>query len=228
MNERPLQCRDWEVRAILEGRKTQTRMAVKGRALSWLDPDMFTPAFVALPENGLCPHGIPGDRLWIRETFSVAPTPGCSIGEAIMGKKLTVTYRSGGERHVEGGSFTAPGMHVDFAAADYDQARYGVWRPSIVMPRWASRITLAITEVRLQRVQEISEKDAKAEGVEALTWSDGSQNGYKDYMWHVSSYESAKESFSSLWDSLNAERGFPWASNPWVWAVMFRRVEDNP
>jgi len=97
-----------------------------------------------------------------------------------------------------------------------------VWRPSIFMPRWASRITLNITEVRAERLQDISEEDAIAEGV----------TGPHD-VWYPAfrvpgdskpRYSSAKSAFTDLWDSINAKRGFGWDTNPWVWAISFERV----
>lgn len=83
----------------------------------------------------------------------------------------------------------------------------GAWKPSIFMPRWASRITLEITDVRLERLQEISELDARSEGV----------NPY--------SCETALEQFPKLWDSINAKRGYRWETNPWCWCISFNRVK---
>jgi hypothetical protein len=91
------------------------------------------------------------------------------------------------------------------------------WRPSIFMPRWASRITLEIVSVKVERVQEISKEDAIAEGVEAVM-VDGHKYGLQtgnDYKW----------AFNQLWDSINAKRGYGWDVNPWVWAVTFKRVK---
>jgi hypothetical protein len=98
------------------------------------------------------------------------------------------------------------------------------WRPSIHMPRWASRITLEITGVKVERVQDISEKDAKAEGVPL---SNGSVTGQRYYeAWSKAgkcvSNLSAKVVFPTLWDSINAKRGYGFDVNPWVWAIEFR------
>lgn len=100
-------------------------------------------------------------------------------------------------------------------------------RPSIYMPRWASRITLEITDVRVQQLQEISETDARAEGFEAemvhgdtcdsQSFCDGHTCGAVDC--------SARNNFEITWDSLNSKRGYSWESNPWVWAITFKRVE---
>jgi hypothetical protein len=100
----------------------------------------------------------------------------------------------------------------------------GKWKPSIFMPRWASRLTLEVTEVRVERLQEISEEDAKAEG--ALFHDGGGigHSGWRHDPNHGFVYPSARSSFAGLWDSINADRA-PWASNPWVWVVGFRRVQ---
>ena len=92
------------------------------------------------------------------------------------------------------------------------------------MPRWASRITLEVTDVRVQRIQDISEADAKAEGVEP---DSRYIDHYKSYLDSKSHYPSARGSFISLWNSINAAKGFGWAENPWVWAISFKRFSAN-
>ena len=148
--ERPIIFSGPMIRAILEGRKTQTRRIVKPNCLSKLSP-----------------YGRTGDRLWVRETWGHNPEgPG-------------YVYRSDG---------------------DFDMKFHGDrWRPSIHMPRWASRITLEVTGVRVERLQDINEEDALAEGVE--------------------------HAFRSLWESINGPGS--WDANPWVWVVEFRRVSDG-
>jgi hypothetical protein len=97
------------------------------------------------------------------------------------------------------------------------------WRPSIFMPRWASRITLEVTGVKVERVQDISEDDAKAEGAirmlnqfDGVYWTHGAdKNAYRD----------VRLSFFTLWDSINAKRGFGWDVNPWVWVISFRVIK---
>jgi len=89
------------------------------------------------------------------------------------------------------------------------------WYPSIFMPRWASRINLEVTQVRVQRVQEITEKDAEAEGVEGF-FDDWAGAGNLVY----------KKPFIKLWDSINTKRGYSWESNPWVWAISFKVVKN--
>jgi hypothetical protein len=124
-----------------------------------------------------CPYGRPGDRLWVRETWS----------QLYPYESRRVAYRADRETVV------APGV-------------LPWWRPSIHMPRWASRLTLEITKVRVERLKEITVKDIAAEGI---------QEGVGVF---------AYEDFRKLWDSLNAKRGFGWDANPWVWVVEFRLV----
>lgn len=177
------------VRAILEGRKTQTRRVVKqGRNQSWLTSEMLAMAPSVLVEGKWAqfthPGGGPltcvwipypiGTRLWVRETFATR-------------RDLShVEYRADRQEPVG-----LPFEHI------YDERTK--WRPSIFMPRRLSRINLLVTRVRCQRLQEITEEDAIAEGVDAST-------------------------FPALWGVINEKRGFPWASNPWVWVYTFERI----
>ena len=160
------------------------------------------------PESNRCtvdfkaPNYAPGDRLWVREAISYDRLDVDRDGI------LPPWYWADG--NPDAGDWTRP-------------------KPSIHMPRWASRLTLHVTDVRVQRLQEISEADARAEGIEpreirpvhdsdqpAETWWFGTENGRA----------SAKSAFRDLWDSLNAERA-PWVSNPWVVAVTFRPELGN-
>lgn len=194
MVERPILFNSAMVRAILGGTKTQTRRVVKGAALEWLEPWMFAPEFVAASENAMCPFGHSGDRLWVRETWACLD------------------------------SHTRPGSRLAYRANTPDGERVRVdapWRPSIYMPRWASRITLEITGVRVERLQAISEADAQAEGC--------TQN-HNGYFWGGPHAEygrkqmpTAKAAFADLWDSINGPGS--WDANPWVWCVEFRRLE---
>jgi len=136
--ERPILFQGDMVRAILSGSKTQTRRIVKGMALDWLQPGVFTPEFVAAPENDMCPHGKKGDRLWVREAFS-----GCheydveKFPPSAWFRLDPLWYWADG--NPTSGDWTRP-------------------KPSIHMPRWASRITLEITEVRVERLQDIRDE----------------------------------------------------------------------
>jgi hypothetical protein len=188
MRELPILFSGAMVRALLDGSKTQTRRVVKGFALDLLQPDNFTPEFVALPENGNSPYGFVGDHLYVRETWAqpAALDPGPTV------------YRSDYPACVPAGFENIP------------PADEVTWKPSIHMPRSLSRITLEVTGVRVERLQDIGEADAWAEGCpEDATW--------------------ALDWYRSLWDNLNAARGYGWDVNPWVWVVEFARAtSDNP
>jgi hypothetical protein len=203
MRERPILFSDPMVRAILEGRKTQTRRVVKGMALEWLAPDVFTPDVVADPANHLCPYGAPGDLLWVRETWNEFWAEELTEGRysqtgqagspARLPERMRVAYRADG----------------DLAHAEHGRAR---WRPSIHMPRWASRLTLRVTSVRVERLRAITEEDARAEGAAA---DDISRVGVPCH--------SARQNFERLWDSLAAE-GSQRSDDQWVWCVGFERT----
>jgi hypothetical protein len=208
------------VRAILAGTKTQTRRLVKARALEWLGPDMFTPEYVADPANGLCPYGVPGDRLWVRETWMyVGPGSGSEIGMLFEGAQP--------ENHKAENCWYRGDQSWDHG----DPASLR-WTPSIHMPRWASRLTLEVTDLRVQRLQDISEEDAEAEGADYRCDRCGDSGSIRTYgeggvligeecpdcVDH-----SPRGDFRELWNSINAKRA-PWDSNPWVWAITFRQV----
>ncbi|WP_439864885.1 hypothetical protein [Pseudomonas antarctica] len=167
IKERPILFSAPMVRAILEGRKTVTRRAVKGAGLSFLSD--FTPEYVAQPENHFCPHGNPGDRLWVRETWGVISHDFDEHGNMIDWKpdrpaspiremRFGQGYYSG---HV---IYRADGEAVWAGDDDGGGDDRSAWKPSIHMPRAACRILLEITEVRVERLQDIGEEQARAEG----------------------------------------------------------------
>jgi hypothetical protein len=184
------------VEAILAGRKRQTRRVMKPQPANvWTEArmDRGVACFGAPWVKGIhvvrCPYGQPGDRLWVRETWRPVPA---------------TAYRAS-----EGVAQTINPTDPDEAAvyrAGWDRSGDHYWRPSIHMPRWASRLTLEITDVRVEPLQDISRADALAEGI------------------HPSDQPHVPERamFQALWDSINAGRGFAWADNPWVWVVGFR------
>lgn len=216
MTERPILFSAPMVRAILEGRKTQTRRIVRlkpgqqvderddGSSWPWTDYD-GADMWHWLP----CPYGQPGDRLWVRETWAVP--------HALDGRK---------PRYV-------PADARFHYRADEDAGGLR-WRPSIHMPRWASRITLEITEVRVERLQEIGEADAIAEGLKRITKDGGAtiKHGIPDrdglpgtddtgWPWRDWSAD-PRVAFRRLWESIHGPDS--WAANPWVWVVGFSRV----
>lgn len=178
MKERPTLFSGPMVRAILEGRKTQTRRAVKfqwcGSGEALMHQATFDPAYK-------CPYGQPGDRLWVRETFR---------SKQQCGETIDWTYRADCPALTE---YLFP------------------WKPSIYMPRRASRITLEIMSVRGERLQDISEEDAKAEGCEWSQWS------------FPNSTRPGKSAYRALWESINGPGS--WDQNPWVWVIEFKEVK---
>jgi hypothetical protein len=165
--ERPIIFSGPMVRALLEGRKTQTRRVVKGMALDWLDDAGFTPEFVANPANRLCPYGVPGDRLWVRETWATwmhAPCLPGGMGGALSRDPDDWLYKATEPEWAAMLADRATLRAYNVSREDGSTGNYVV-RPSIHMPRWASRLTLEITEVRVERLQDISEADAIAEGL---------------------------------------------------------------
>lgn len=182
MKEHPILFSGEMVRAILDGRKTQTRRVIK--APKWSTHER------AGVDYG-CPCGTAGDMLWGRENFSPC---GCSACEAAWPNKTkhNVIYQ-------------ATNQMADL-----------LFRPSIYMPRWASRITLEITDIRVERVQDITEQDARAEGVGVLIPTEAS--------WWIPDRPYASM-FRNLWESINLKRGYGWDSNPWVWVIKFARCK---
>ena len=196
--ERPILFSGPLVRAILEGRKTQTRRVCKPSWLRYLDPSEPEDHAAALAQ---CPYGQPGDRLWVRETFAqMWNDEPCGCG---------VTFCPGHE-HVEYRADTGNPLPGEWPAELRGEPGSPRWRPSVHMPRWASRINLLVTHVRLERLQEIGEADILAEGVD------------------VTGHATPHEVWVDLWDSINGKRdggAYVWARNPWVWVVEFRRLE---
>lgn len=224
--ERPILFSGEMVRAILAGRKTQTRRVVKPQPaevhhcqdrdsypfeMTYEEQDGKTVAVVKYTmgeiEAHFCPYGQPGDRLWVREKHSKLLSAGA--------EQYTVFPEDvgGGQKWSNGDFYPAPAKGYFPGAFDHIK-----WRPSIFMPRWASRITLEITGVRVERVQDISEEDAKAEGCEIYCAYFG-----KCYSGRCASHHYRK-GYRVLWDSINAKRGFPWSKNPWVWLIEFKKL----
>lgn len=220
MTERPILMSAPMVRALLDGRKTQTRRVVKPRHDWHVDevPDergvfrpwpVFESYVYAEPETieVPCPYGEPGDRLWVRETW--APNE-MAVGESTL--------------------YAADGR------PPYGNLSVSRWRPSIHMPRGLSRLTLEVTGVRVERLQDISEEDAKAEGITERVVAEGHNfyprrfgapgvpcvNSFGEKSEGEHFHHKAVDAFRSLWESINGPES--WAANPWVWAITFKRV----
>lgn len=217
------------VRAILDGTKSQTRRVCKNRVYGngfmvggrelLCHNDYLPPSALLMDYRSgghdfttsnmegwgeACPYGQPGDRLWVRETW----------------------------RHLEGGAvYDAAGGVMDSFEPETmyraDRPHYrGPWKPAIHMPRWASRITLEITGVRVERLQDISPADCEEEGVQQLPLQEDAPNP-----WYTADIDagsvlhsrSAIGAYHKLWEAIN--RPGSWDANPWVWVVEFKRLE---
>lgn len=216
MTERPILFNGAMVRALLDGRKTQTRRIVKPQfPIDAVPTEMCAVTSEGWQTSGhsgfwcddcdpndearvRCEFGVPGDRLWVRETF-------CRIDGQ-----------------------TQPSIETDYRATYTHGARLGdslgikkKWTPSIFMPRHASRITLEITNVRVERLQAINEIDAINEGIEKTESGYWSLYGQAE----VDGTYSARTSFRALWESINSPDA--WNDNPWVWVVEFKRLSKE-
>jgi len=214
--ERPILFSAPMVCAILDGRKTQTRRLVR-------NPARLDGLMLAGEEPEWSPYGRLGDRLWVRETWRYADwtDDGMPYIEyaADNARRLVEDVPEDWADRVEAvwARLSEPENYgIDGKAADRK------WRPSIFLPRWASRLTLEVTEVRVQQLQEISEEDAIAEGV-TTRCEERSNDYHGDQTDHLTHATGAchVEAFAHLWDDINGKRA-PWSSNPWVWAITFR------
>jgi len=215
MQERPILFSSEMVRAILDGRKTQTRRIVKPQPTEHhqfksvmygheklggkFSESVFPKCFVKLVE---CPYGVPGDRLYVKEAWQT--------GEKLDDMNATEMESAAQEAGYENGPYgplwyPADGSYRQWGERDaIDFGNPGRKRSSRFMPKWASRITLEITEVRVERLQEIGQGSACAEGCPTLN---------EPIEW-----------FSVLWDSINGNI-YPWDSNCWVWVISFKRIK---
>ena len=219
IKERPILFSGAMVRAILSGQKTVTRRPVKRLALKWLD-DGFEPSFVADPDNAMCPYGQPGERLWVRESWWQAGGWQSTYPEDDEGSwfgSKRVVYSADGSTPNEPNHYYPDGLRNGaYSAAD----PHRIWRhrPSIHMPRWASRILLEITAVRVERLQDISGDQAQAEGVDAAMCRQFLETSPSRF----ECKEAVIHGFAGLWASINGAES--WHANPWVWVVEFKRV----
>lgn len=205
IKERPILFSTPMIHAILSGAKTQTRRVVK------FLPEFGDAEYVRIKHDerkskfdsvvsidhedafAACPYGRIGDRLWVRESFA-----------------LSVKDPEGGEydedpENWDVGAYKADGDDGNWTDGDGKKIS-APWKPSIFMPRAASRITLEITNVHVERLQEISIKDIDREGIDDCL-----------------SAVTARTRFEELWDSINGKK-YPWSSNPWLWVVEFKKI----
>jgi hypothetical protein len=200
MKEHPIIFNTDNVKAILEGRQTQTRRVIRGLGslpnrwrlyvdgngwLSGIKPDDFNGWFFAHNDKGKkikCPYGLVGDRLWVRETINLG----------YDNQDLPI-YKAG----------LSNGEIIELEKSEH----WTGWKPSIHMLRWASRITLEITGVRVERLQDITPEDIIAEGCSKT-------KPFHSLLWN----------FIVLWNPINDKRGYGWDTNPWVWVIRFKNL----
>jgi len=196
MKERPILFSGDMVRALLEGRKTMTRRVCK---LTLFDMELWIANRYSNNPNvkAACPYGQPGDQLWVRETWANLSKP-----------EYPPEY-----------IYRADPVEINEYEADG-----GKWRPSIFMTRKASRIDLETTAVRVERVHDISEEDAKAEGVCSGFECDDIA-AFMDKRFDPERESTFRLGFKHLWNFINAKRGYGWEVNPWVWVIEFKRIK---
>lgn len=223
------------VRAILDGRKTQTRRIVKVNCMDICEKDdgSLWPWREDEENHGdywyPCPFGEVGDRIWVRETWALLGNEdGCCIdwnGKLCKGdeREAARIYRASCEqKQGDYGLWSIPD-DADWKTYTENEKFEGAWRPSIHMPRWASRITLEITGVRVERLNDVSDTDAVAEGL--LPAGDMLPDYPGTFLTPKGDFATAKVAFQRLWESIYGEES--WQSNPWVWVVEFKRVEGD-
>ena len=201
MKEHPIIFNESMVRAVLDGRKTQTRRVIAtppyevwdhGGSIRVTRPRKFSDEYCRLHPAD-CPYGESGDVLWVRETWS--------------------DYND-----------------LLFYKASYQGNSIKKWKPSIHMPRSAARIFLEVKRIRVGQLQDISEKDAESEGVIFEGYSSVFGESINSEFWSTGIQDlpfsrTPKKSFENLWNHINAKNGYPWDSNPWVWVIDFEKVQ---
>lgn len=223
MKERPILFSSKMVSAIIRGKKSQTRRVV-ATDLRPQSKDTYMRGFPENPQNVRmcgpyakcdapsgshsasyrvpCPYGLPGDRLWVREAFRVSRD----------GKGFALWYKADGAEARYWANYDK-GKVADIDAFALKHANSGKTISSIHMPRWASRLTLDICTVRVERLQDITPQDARAEGFPFHPLDASPLAAMDPVDW-----------YSALWDSINADRGYSWESNPFVWAITFKPI----
>lgn len=228
MKERPILFNTQMILAILDGRKTQTRRIAKVTSHRCKD-GFITPLSGFVPRSikdhiSYCPYGKPGDKLWVRETWQ----------GPLFYDEIPENWNSDKYKTPEYCYYKASGDSCDFTDADDNFVER--WRPSIHMPRWASRILLGITDVRLELLNDISNADAISEGLKAITkdartikhgipdrdgYPGNDNNGWEWCDWDASPVLAYKK----LWESI--EGAGSWDLNPFVWVLEFNVISQN-
>lgn len=242
MADRPILFSGTMVRALLAGRKTQTRRVLKNlqppadadKVFAWFPPIGATGNWA---EGGLwadqhllgelgyeggfkrfvgsLPYE-PGDRLWVREAHYLTDDGDFERAVCAIDKDAVAAHLA----HIDS---------LEHSHSAVDWKRHKRFRPPMFMPRWASRMTLLVTDVRVQRVQEISTNDVLDEGVEpdSRLLSDAMDATRSELLQRIAYHDAHVLAFRQLWDGLNEKRGFGWSGNPWVVALTFAVVREN-
>jgi len=214
--EHPILFSNETVRAILDGRKTQTRRPLKPQPETYMGetglqfemPGWHGSLGVEKFAAHSSPFGVPGDTLWVRECWAVYVDEVDPTGKTLL-------YRADMSAFWDMRPYSHRKLEAEFnPLTDAIPPYRPKWTPSIHMPRWASRIDLEVTAVRAERIQDISEADARAEGVDAIPSAPAA-------LTH-------RTSFARLWDAIYAKRGFDWDSNPWVWVGCWPEFSQCP
>lgn len=231
MKLRHLDCRDWEVRAILDGRKTQTRRILTvpwkgrvrtlpyepwyldedGRLMVDCDEDGYREASECLP----CPYGVPGDELWVRET-----------GWLYRSSELTMfAYGDGSTRCLLDGGRTHDEPPKVVNGKPWRASDCHIWKkkPSILMPKWASRLTLVVRSVRVERLSAVTDADARAEGARELPLQEGEPGAW----WQLGDGPHARTPRLAYIAAFRAMHKLAAAADPWLWVVTFDRKEPT-
>jgi hypothetical protein len=205
MKSKPILFSTPMVQAILEGRKTQTRRIVKKQFLNGDEPKFSTRNSES---TGVCPFGKIGDVLWVKETSCFVLLEHAHILLEGARDKNQMMFKAS--------------VHEDWMKFAKEKFNYK-WKPSLFMSKDEARIWLKITNIRVQRLQDIDSGDAISEGIE-FWWSDlFAEYRYKDYANVKDDWRSAVSSFKSLWSSINGINS--WDDDPWVWVIEFERIE---
>jgi len=244
MKERPIIFSTDMVKAILDSKKTQTRRVIKPTPVAsddmlakevpiWLYPKEFV---------GYCLYGQVGDRLWVRETWKILDNT------TLLNDLVRVEYKADGQiikRRYGDIAWNEGGFDLPVIQSAMED---GKWKPAHHLPHIISRITLEITEVRVERVQEITAYDALLEGIglpvpkgceiplpppEYEGWSEERRESWikgqarATYFSRCADAQDHIDAFKKLWDSINAERGYGWEVNPFVWCISFKEVTND-
>ncbi len=236
---KPILFSDEMVRSILDGRKTQTRRPVKPQPKTLICDNEEKTIVSIIPPSSECPFGQVGDRLWVKETFCLEnqvegdqPPPFNDGRPTLYLMDSIECAKEDAEIWIQP-HYRATDPTPELSYEDTDGEPTVKWKPSIHMPRWASRITLEIVDVRIERVQEITEEEAIEEGAREFPDLPSIYPYNQDPRWSMEDPKttlaclgSPRWAFANLWEKMYANKGFGWYENPWVWVITFRRKNE--